>query len=321
MFQKVLVTGGAGFIGSHFLLEMVPRYPRIHFINIDKLTYAADLQNLKAIDKSSNYSFIQGDISNVEAVNAVVNEGVDAIVNFAAESHVDRSIAGPQPFIATNISGCLNLLEAGRRAGLKKFVQVSTDEVYGSLSREGFFVETTPLSPNNPYSASKASADCLTRAYHRTFDLHTCLTRSVNNYGPHQNREKFIPKVIYHALRDEPIPVYGDGMQVRDWLFVKDHCRAVELVLFYGKPGEIYNISAEEERTNLELAGSILHIMGKSPSLLNFVPDRPGHDRRYAVKAEKIKDELGWEPRCVLEVALQQTVAWYIQKFNAETAG
>lgn len=318
LFQKILVTGGAGFIGSNFLLEMVPRYPRISFINMDKLTYAADLSNLERIDGSSNYLFIRGDISDAEAVNNVVNEGVDAIINFAAESHVDRSIVSPLQFAATNITGCLNLLEAARRVRIKKFVQVSTDEVYGSLAKGGFFTETSPLAPNNPYSASKASADCLTRAYHRTYGLNACITRSVNNYGPYQHREKFIPVVVYRALRDEPIPVYGDGMQVRDWLFVQDHCRALERVLFDGKPGEIYNISAEEERTNLELAGSILHIMGKSPSLLNFVADRPGHDRRYAVKAEKIKQELGWEPKCVLELALQKTVEWYLYKYRSE---
>jgi dTDP-glucose 4,6-dehydratase len=318
LFQKILVTGGAGFIGSNFLVELVPRYPMIHFVNMDKLTYAADLANLKEVDGSSNYSFIKGDISDGKTVNNVVKEGVDAIINFAAESHVDRSIASPNQFAVTNIYGCLNLLEAARGVRIKKFVQVSTDEVYGSLDREGFFVETTALAPNNPYSASKAAADCLTRAYYRTYGLNVCITRSVNNYGPHQHREKFIPNVIYHALRDEPIPIYGDGMHVRDWLFVQDHCRALERVLFHGKPGEVYNISTEEERTNLELAGSILHIMGKSPSLLNFVADRPGHDRRYAIKAEKIKKDLGWEPRCVLELALRKTVEWYLGKYKPE---
>ncbi len=318
MLHSILVTGGAGFIGSNFLLYMVPRYPGVSFINMDKLTYASDLSNLKEISTCSNYFFFCGDISNQQDVDDVMKERVEAIVNFAADSHLDNSIVAPRNFIDSNICGCYYLLEAARNNKIKKFLQVSSNEVYGSLGKNGFFTEETPMAPNNPYSAGKASADCLTRAYHRTYNLDTCITRSVNNYGPYQQREKFIPSVIYHALCDEPIPVYGDGMQVRDWIFVRDHCRALEQVLFHGKAGEVYNIGAEEERTNLELAGSILHILGKSPSLLNFVPDRPGHDRRYAVKAEKIKKELGWEPRSVLEVALQQTVAWYVRKYKAE---
>ncbi|MDO9536409.1 MAG: dTDP-glucose 4,6-dehydratase [Bacillota bacterium] len=312
--KKVLVTGGAGFIGSNFLRHMVLRYPEVTFVNLDKLTYAADLSNLKEISKRQNYFFIWGDISDKETVNRVMRDGVDAIVNFAAESHVDKSIADPNNFIHTNIQGCFNLLEWARKLKIKKFLQVSTDEVYGALGVEGYFTENSPLSPNNPYSASKAAADCLVRAYHKTYGLNVNITRSSNNYGPHQYSEKFIPNVIYSAMRDEPVPIYGDGQQIRDWIYVLDHCRALELVLLKGKPGAVYNIGAEEEITNLELAGSILHLMGKSASLINFISDRLGHDRRYAVNADKIKAELSWQPENVLEVALQKTVEWYLKK-------
>lgn len=318
MFKKILVTGGAGFIGSNFLLYMVPRYPQVTFINLDKLSYAADLSNLKEISKRQNYFFIWGDISDSETLNRVMKAGVDAIVNFAAESHVDNSIVSPQSFITSNIIGCFNLLESARKFKVKKFLQVSTGEVYGSLGKEGYFTELSPLKPNNPYSASKAAADCLARAYHKTYGLNVNISRCCNNYGPFQHREKFIPFVIYRALRDEPVTIYGDGRQIRDWIFVLDHCRALELILLYGREGRIYNISAEEKRTNLELAGTILHILGKSPSLINFVEDRPGHDRCYAIKAERITDELGWKPEHVLEVALPETVRWYVSKFTEQ---
>ena len=317
MYKKVLVTGGAGFIGTNFLLYMVPRYPDITFINLDKLTYASDLDNLKEISKRSNYFFVWGDIGDSETVNRVMSENVEAVVNFAAETHVDRSISSPHDFVYTNIKGCFNLLEASRKCNIKKYLQVSTDEVYGSLGPKEYFTESSPLAPNNPYAAGKAAADCMTRAYFRTYGLNVNITRSTNNYGPFQYREKFIPTVIYSALRDEPIPLYGDGLQIRDWLHVEDQCCALESVLFRGEAGRVYNIGAEEERTNLELAGSILHILGKSPSLINFVADRPGHDRRYAIKAGRIREELGWQPRHVLEVALQTTVQWYVEKFNA----
>jgi dTDP-glucose 4,6-dehydratase len=317
VYKKVLVTGGAGFIGTNFLLFMVPRYPDITFINLDKLTYASDLDNLKEISKRSNYFFVWGDIGDSETVNRVMSENVEAVVNFAAETHVDRSISSPHNFVYTNIKGCFNLLEAARKCKIKKFLQVSTDEVYGALGPKGYFTESSPLVPNNPYAASKAAADCIVRAYSRTYGLNVNITRSTNNYGPFQYREKFIPTVVNSALRDEPIPLYGDGLQIRDWLYVEDHCCALESVLFRGEAGKVYNIGAEEERTNLELAGSILHILGKSPSLINFVADRPGHDRRYAIKAGRIRGELGWQPRHVLEVALQTTAQWYVEKFNA----
>jgi len=313
--KRVLVTGGAGFIGSNFLRYMVPRFPEVTFVNLDKLTYAADLYNLKEISKRQNYFFIWGDISDKETLSKVMRDGVDAIVNFAAESHVDKSIADPNNFISTNIQGCFNLLEWARKLKIQKFLQVSTDEVYGSLAGEGSFRENSPLAPNNPYSASKAAADCLVRSYHKTYGLNVNITRSSKNYGPYQYSDKFIPTVIYNAMRDEPVPIYGDGQQIRDWIYVLDHCRALELVLMNGKPGAVYNIGAEEEITNLELAGSILHLMGKSASLINFISDRPGHDRRYSVNAVKIKAELNWQPENVLEVALQKTVEWYLQKF------
>ena len=317
LYKKVLVTGGAGFIGTNFLLYMVPRHPETTFINLDKLTYAADLENLKEVSKRQNYFFVLGDISNYETITRVMREGVEAVVNFAAESHVDKSIASPHDFIDTNIKGCFNLLDAAREFKIKKFLQVSTDEVYGTLGPEGCFTELSPLAPNNPYSASKAAADCLVRAYSRTYGLNVNITRSANNYGPYQHREKFIPTVIYNALRDKPVPLYGDGRQIRDWLFVEDHCCALELVLLQGHKGRVYNVGAEEERTNLELAGSILHILGKTSSLLNFVTDRPGHDRRYALQASRIRTELGWQPQNVLEVALQKTVKWYVQRINS----
>lgn len=317
MFNKILVTGGAGFIGSNFLLYMVPRYPGTQFINLDLLTYAADLGGLEEINNRPNYLFVRGDIRDGETVQSIMRNGVEAVVNFAAHSHVDRSIAVPRDFIETNICGAFNLLEAARCNHLQRFLQVSTDEVYGSLGSTGYFREDSPLLPSNPYAASKAAADCLVGSYVKTYSLPALITRSTNNYGPRQHREKFIPNAIYKALRDEPVPVYGDGSQVRDWLYVEDHCRALELVLLRGEPGRIYNIGANEEKTNLELAGSILHILGRSPTLLQFVQDRPGHDRRYALAAGRIREELGWQPRFTLEAALCQTVSWYLQKFQS----
>jgi dTDP-glucose 4,6-dehydratase len=296
---------------------MVPRYPQTQFINLDQLTYAADLTRLQGICGCPNYSFLQGDIADETTVVKIMKEGVDAIVNFAAHSHVDRSIISPRDFIDTNICGCFILLEAARHSKIKRFLQISTDEVYGSLGKKGFFSEESPLAPNNPYSAGKAAADCLTRSYYKTYGLPALITRSTNNYGPYQHREKFIPTIIHNALCDELVPLYGDGRQIRDWIYVEDHCRALEQVLLRGKPGRIYNIGANEERTNLELAGSILHILGKSPSLLRFIDDRPGHDRRYALATGRIRKELGWRPHFDLETALSRTVAWYVQKFQA----
>ncbi len=317
MFKNVLVTGGAGFIGSNFLLYMVPRYPRTKFVNLDQLTYAADITRLEEIEDYPNYSFMRGDIRNQETVNQIIQEGVEAVINFAAHSHVDRSIAAPRDFIDTNISGCFHLLEAARTCKIRRFLQVSTDEVYGSLGEQGYFSEDSPLAPNNPYAASKAAADCLVRSYCKTYGFPGLVTRCTNNYGPRQHREKFIPTVIFKALRDESVPIYGDGRQIRDWIYVEDHCRALEQVLLAGKPGSIYNIGTNEEKTNLELAGSILNILGKSPALLHFVKDRPGHDRRYALAAGSIREELGWRPCYALELALTLTVNWYVSYFKS----
>lgn len=317
MYKRVLVTGGAGFIGSNFLLHMVPRYPRTLFINLDQLTYAADPGRLRAISDKPNYQFMQGDIGDRETVFQIMQDGLEAIVNFAAHSHVDRSITAPRDFIDTNICGCFNLMEAARCCKVKTFIQVSTDEVYGSLESGGYFDEDSPLAPNNPYAAAKASADCLLRSYWKTYGFPGLITRSTNNYGPHQHGEKLIPMIIYNALQGKPVPIYGDGKQTRDWIYVEDHCRALEHVLFLGKPGRVYNVGANEERTNLELAVKILNILGKSPDLIHFVKDRPGHDRRYALATGRIREELGWQPRFNLEVALSHTVAWYVKKFQA----
>ena len=287
-------------------------------MNFDKLTYASEIKNLEAVKHRSNYIFIQGDIAESQAVENVLEMGVDAVIHFAAESNVDRSIADPHLFVTTNVTGTYNLLEWSKRQEVKKFVQVSTDKVYGSLKKEGYFTELTPLAPNNPSSATKASADCMARAFFKTYGLNVSITRSSNNYGPYQNEEKFIPRIIKNALRDEPIFIYGDGRQVRDWVFVEDHCRALESVLFKGSAGEVYNVGAEEEIANLELAGSILHILGKSSSLLHFVEDRPGHDRRCAVKADKICRELGWKPAYTMDTMLEKTVNWYVEKISAK---
>lgn len=317
LYKKILVTGGAGFIGTNFLLYMVPRYPETTFINLDKLTYAADLENLKEVSKRQNYFFIWGDISNYETITRVIKEGVEAVVNFAAESHVAKSITSPSEFITTNVKGCFNLLEAAREFKIRKFLQVSTAAVYGTPAvKEGPFTELSPLEPSNPYSASKAAADCLVRAYTWSYGLNANIMRSANNYGPYQHWEKFIPAVISNALQDKPVSIQGKGQRVRDWLFVEDHCRALELALLRGRRGRVYNISAEEERADLELAGSILHILGKSSSLLNFVDDCSGDDQRYALQAGLIQRELGWQPQSVLEVALQKTVEWYVQRFG-----
>ncbi len=316
MFNTILVTGGAGFIGGNFLLYMVPRHPKTTFINVDKLTYASKIKSLAAINHRNNYFFVQGDIADSRAVESVFQNGIDAVVHFAAESNVDRSIANPQLFVTTNILGTCNLLEWSKRREVKKFIHVSTDKVYGSLDHEGVFTELSPLAPNNPCSSTKAAADCMVRAYHKTHGLNVNITRSSNNYGPHQNEEKFIPGVIKQALRDEPVFIYGDGRQVRDWIYVEDHCRALESVLLRGSAGEVYNVGAEEEMVNLELAGSILHILGKSSSLLRFVEDRPGHDRRCAVNANKIRRELGWKPVHSMDTALKRTVNWYAEAIS-----
>lgn len=311
--MKLLVTGGAGFIGSNFIHYILKTYPHYKIINLDKLTYAGNLENLKDIQQLENYTFVKGDIADSNIVNNIVSQGIDAIVNFAAETHVDRSIDDPSQFIYTNIVGTYILLEACKLYNVKKFIQISTDEVYGSLDEKGFFTENTPLAPNSPYSASKASADLLAYSYFKTFSLPIIITRSSNNYGPYQFPEKFIPLFITNALEDKSLPLYGDGKNVRDWLFVEDNVRGIDLILHKGKIGEVYNIGGECEKENIEVAKEILQILGKPYSLIKFVKDRPGHDRRYAMDISKIKNEFGWVPKDSFHENLKLTIKWYIE--------
>jgi len=311
--MKLLVTGGAGFIGSNFVRYVLNETNWL-VINLDKLTYAGNLENLVDVKDNPRYRFIRGDICDEGLVEGLfAQQKPDAIINFAAESHVDRSIADASPFISTNIVGTQVLLEASRRYEVNKYVQVSTDEVYGSLEDNGeAFSEDTPLAPNSPYSASKASADLLCRACYRTYRLPVVITRCSNNFGPYQFPEKFIPLVITNALEDKPIPVYGDGLNVRDWIHVLDHCAGLRLVLEKGIPGEVYNIGGGAQASNLDLVKRILGIIGRPESLSTFVKDRPGHDHRYAINPQKIKEELGWKLSFEFAQALADTVAWYI---------
>jgi dTDP-glucose 4,6-dehydratase len=310
--MNLLVTGGAGFIGSNFIQYMLDVHPGLHVINLDKLTYAGNMENLKHIEEDPRHSFVHGDICDAGLVRSLLDEReIDAVVNFAAESHVDRSLMGASEFVRTNIMGTNVLLDTAKAHKLRKFVQVSTDEVYGSLGAEGTFAETTPLHPNSPYAASKASADLLALAYHHTFGLPIVVTRCSNNYGPYQFPEKLIPLMIANAMNDKPLPVYGDGANVRDWIHVLDHCAAIDAVLQRGVSGEVYNIGGNSERTNLDVVKIILRAFGKPDSLITFVTDRLGHDRRYAIDAEKIERELGWKPRHTFEAGIAQTILWY----------
>lgn len=308
--MKLLVTGGAGFIGSNFIRHILSRRG-FQVVNFDFLTYAGNLENLAGLEAGDKYRFIRGDIASGEQVAEALEQDVDAIVHFAAESHVDRSILDAAAFVRTNVLGTQNLLEAARRKRISRFIQVSTDEVYGSLSGRGKFTEDSPLAPNSPYAASKAAADLLARAYHRTYGLGLVTTRCGNNYGPYQFPEKLIPLMVSNALDDVPLPLYGDGLHTRDWIHVLDHCRALEAVLLQGRDGAVYNIGAEGERTNLEVARRILGILGKSEDLISFVADRPAHDRRYAVDSSRLRRELGWSPRISFEDGLDRTVRWY----------
>lgn len=309
--MKLLITGSAGFIGSNFVHHILNEHPNWGIINLDKLTYAGNLENLKDIENDPRYHFVKGDIADRELVNNLLQDGIDAIVNFAAESHVDRSILDASPFIETNIKGTQVLLEGARQYKIERFIQVSTDEVYGSI-QEGKFSEKSPLSPNSPYAASKAAADLLCQAYWKTYHLPVIITRCSNNLGPFQFPEKLVPLAITNALENKPIPIYGDGLNVRDWIYVADHCRALDFVLQKGKPGEVYNIAANQEKTNLELIHQLLDIMDKPQSLITFVADRPGHDRRYALDATKITRELSWAPTYSFEEALTVTINWYL---------
>lgn len=311
--MKLLVTGGAGFIGSNFVLYMLNKYTNYEIINLDALTYAGNLENLAKAQKYENYTFVKGDIADPQLVQDIFEKGIHAVINFAAESHVDRSIVDPQIFVKTNILGTQVLLDNAKKYGVQKFVQVSTDEVYGTLGETGLFSESTPLAPNSPYSSSKAGADLLVRAYHETFGLPINITRCSNNYGPYQFPEKLIPLMIINALNDKPLPVYGDGLNVRDWLHVEDHCRAIDLVLHHGINGEVYNVGGNNERTNKHIVQKILSELGKSEELIQYVKDRPGHDRRYAIDATKISSDLGWKPEYTFETGIKETIQWYLQ--------
>ncbi|ADL41430.1 dTDP-glucose 4,6-dehydratase [Caldicellulosiruptor obsidiansis OB47] len=314
--ETILVTGGAGFIGSNFVKYMISK-EEYKIINYDALTYAGNLENLKEVENHPYYTFIKGDIVDRAKVEEVFkNYQIDYVINFAAESHVDRSIKDPDIFVKTNVLGTQVLLDVSRKFGIKKFIQISTDEVYGSLGPEGYFTEESPLAPNSPYSASKAGADMLVRAYFKTYGLPVNITRCSNNFGPHQHPEKFIPTVILNALQDKPIPIYGDGQNIRDWLYVEDHCRAIELVFKKGRIGEVYNIGGNNEWKNIDIAKLILKLLGKPESLIQFVADRPGHDRRYAIDSSKIQKELGWKVEYRFEKALLKTIEWYAKYPN-----
>ncbi|NOU75758.1 dTDP-glucose 4,6-dehydratase [Paenibacillus sp. LMG 31458] len=310
----ILITGGMGFIGSNFIHYWKKNHPEDHLINVDLLTYAGNKDNLRSLDGQAGYHFVLGDMGHAALINQQMEHGVDVVVHFAAESHVDRSIHNPHSFVLTNVAGTQCLLEAARQHHVKKFIHISTDEVYGSLGDEGAFTETTPLAPNSPYSASKAGSDLLVRAYYETYGFPAVITRCSNNYGPRQFPEKLIPLIITRALRNEPIPIYGDGLNIRDWLYVDDHCSAIERVIEDGIPGEVYNIGGQNERTNLEIVKSILKLLNKSEDLIHFVPDRLGHDRRYAIDSTKIRRELGWVPSYSFESGVKKTLDWYVQE-------
>ncbi|MBT8377828.1 MAG: dTDP-glucose 4,6-dehydratase [Ignavibacteria bacterium] len=315
--KKILVTGGAGFIGSNFIKHILHCRDDIFIVNLDKLTYAGNLENLIDCVDNKNYVFIKGDIVNDELVKYIFGKyEITHVVNFAAESHVDRSILGSEIFFRTNVIGTNVLLENAKVFNVEKFVQISTDEVYGSLGKDGLFKETTPLHPNSPYSASKASADLAALAFHHTYNLPVVITRCSNNYGPYQFPEKLIPLMIINALNDKKLPVYGDGKNIRDWIFVSDHNIAVELVLERGKPGEVYNVGASSEMKNIDIIKLILEQLNKPDSLIEFVKDRPGHDRRYAIDSNKIKIEFDWKPSFKFQDALKETINWYIKNQN-----
>lgn len=311
--MNVLVTGGCGFIGANFVHQQRRLYPTDRLVILDALTYCGNLANLEGLTQDPGLSFVRGDICDAELVAQLFrDEHFDAVVHFAAESHVDRSILGPMPFVRTNVIGTTTLLEAARKAQTAKFIHVSTDEVYGTLSpTDPAFTELTPLSPRSPYAASKAASDHLALAYAHTYGMPVVVTRCSNNYGPYQFPEKLLPLMILSALEDKPLPVYGDGMQVRDWIYVEDHCAGIDAALRRGTPGEVYNFGGHAERPNLEMVYSVLDLVQKPRSLIRFVADRPGHDRRYAVDCEKAERELGWRARWTLSDGLRETVRWY----------
>ena len=326
--KNYLVTGGAGFIGSNFVIYMLNKYSDVKIINVDKLTYAGNLENLKSVESNPNYVFVQADICDKEAIQSLFDQyDIDYVVNFAAESHVDRSITNPEIFVQTNVLGTVNLLNIAKNAWAVgddqykdgvKFMQVSTDEVYGSLGAEGFFMETTPLDPHSPYSSSKASADLFVKAYSDTYKLPVNITRCSNNYGPYQFPEKLIPLMINNTLQHKELPIYGDGMQIRDWLYVEDHCKAIDMVVRGGKLGEVYNVGGHNERPNIVIVKTILEYVKENVDpavgehMMKHVADRKGHDRRYGIDPEKIKRDLGWYPETTFEVGIKKTIQWYL---------
>lgn len=326
--KTYLVTGGAGFIGSNFVIYMLNKYSDVKIINVDKLTYAGNLENLKSVESNPNYVFVQADICDKEAIQSLFDQyDIDYVVNFAAESHVDRSITNPEIFVQTNVLGTVNLLNIAKNAWAVgddqykdgvKFMQVSTDEVYGSLGAEGFFMETTPLDPHSPYSSSKASADLFVKAYSDTYKLPVNITRCSNNYGPYQFPEKLIPLMINNTLQHKELPIYGDGMQIRDWMYVEDHCKAIDMVVRGGKLGEVYNVGGHNERPNIVIVKTILEYVKENVDpavgehMMKHVADRKGHDRRYGIDPEKIKRDLGWYPETTFEVGIKKTIQWYL---------
>ena len=326
--KTYLVTGGAGFIGSNFVIYMLNKYSDVKIIHVDKLTYAGNLENLKSVESNPKYVFVQADICDKEAIQSLFDQyDIDYVVNFAAESHVDRSITNPEIFVQTNVLGTVNLLNIAKNAWAVgddqykdgvKFMQVSTDEVYGSLGAEGFFMETTPLDPHSPYSSSKASADLFVKAYSDTYKLPVNITRCSNNYGPYQFPEKLIPLMINNTLQHKELPIYGDGMQIRDWLYVEDHCKAIDMVVRGGKLGEVYNVGGHNERPNIVIVKTILEYVKENVDpavgehMMKHVADRKGHDRRYGIDPEKIKRDLGWYPETTFEVGIKKTIQWYL---------
>ncbi|MBI3652970.1 MAG: dTDP-glucose 4,6-dehydratase [Acidobacteria bacterium] len=308
--MRLFITGGAGFIGSNFIRHLLKQYPDYKVINFDKLTYAGNLDNLRDVADNSKYSFIRGDICDRQAVDEAI-KGADVVINFAAESHVDRSIEGANEFIKTNVLGTQTLLDAARTAHVYRFMQISTDEVMGSCEANEYFTESSPLRPNSPYAASKTAAEHFVRAAHITFGMDVVTTRASNNYGPYQFPEKLIPLMITNAVEDQALPVYGDGKNVRDWLYVEDCCRAIDAVMHKGRSGEVYNIGSRAEKTNLEVITTLLDLLGKPHSLITYVKDRLGHDRRYATDPTKIEQELGWQAQESFESGMEKTVRWY----------
>lgn len=311
--MKILVTGGAGFIGSNFIRFMLETYSDVEIVNFDKLTYAGNLDNLHTLENHPHYQFIHGDLCDRTFIDQILATPPEVIINFAAETHVDRSIEDSRSFVETNVLGTQGLIESARKNRVQRFIQISTDEVYGSLPATGFFTEQSPLAPNSPYAASKAAADLLVKSYVHTHQFPAIITRCSNNYGPYQFPEKFIPLMINNARQGKPLPIYGDGLYVRDWLYTRDHCRAIDLVMRRGQIGEIYNIGGNNEWRNIDIAKRILQELGQPESLITSVKDRPGHDRRYAIDASKIFRELGWSPETRFEEGLRLTIQWYLQ--------